>query len=609
MAKNRVTMASKPIQGTQWAVDEAMASSSDCLVAVNGNERKFLQWPNCSSTAGPHPNLFAKFDQRILRWVLLGIAIMLFILALVLGLVLGLTKARGYSTATNINLTVDLGYSKYNGSNMNNGVSQWLGVRYAAAPKGDLRFRAPQDPVPDGKTYMANARGPLCHGTPSTAYNPQNSEDCLFLNVFAPTKNTGLHPVFVYFQGGGFNLLSNSNLDGSSLINAADHDLVVVTFNYRVGPYGFLASKEVQEDGAINAGLLDQRMVLHWVQKYIHLFGGNPQHVTIGGDSAGGASVDLHMTAYGGRDDGLFHAAAAESQSFGAQRTVAESQYQYDALVARVNCTSTVNTTSLQCLRALNIQVLAGHNINIPTPGGAGQNPVFMYSNVIDGNFTTDYTYNLFAKGNFVKVPSIFGDTTNEGTIFTPSTINNYTDMNAFLKNNYCSLTDAQLAQIDAYYPHNSTQVYKGRGAYWRTAADAYGEMRYNCPGINISSSISAAGIPSYNYHWDVLATTNAASGLGVTHTAEVSSIWGSSGLPDSALIPTIQAYWTSFLRTKDPNVYKLGSAPVWTTFNATSLQRIHFVNNPRNVAMEGVDQVQKERCAYLSGIGPSIGQ
>jgi carboxylesterase type B len=313
------------------------------------------------------------------------------------------------------------------------------------------------------------------------------------------------------------------------------------------------------------------------------------------------------MTAYAGRDDNLFHAAAAESQSFGAQLTVSQSQYQYDALVSRLNCSSASNT--LQCLRKVDIKTLATNNINIPTPGGAGKTPLFMYSNVLDGNFTTDYTYKLFAEGKFVHVPSIFGDDTNEGTIFTPSKINNYTDMNNFLKNNFVNLTSAQLDTIDTYYPNNNGVQYSGRGAYWRTAADAYGEMRYNCPGINVSAAIDSAGIASYNYHWDVLSAANNASGLGVTHTAELHSIWGDSASPDSALIPMLQAYWTSFIRTKNPNTYKLKSAPTWTVFNGTDMQRIHFVNDPAQVGMESVPQDQRNRCVYLSNIGISIGQ
>jgi carboxylesterase type B len=101
--------------------------------------------------------------------------------------------------------------------------------------------------------------------------DPSTSEDCLFLDVYAPANKTALHPVYVFIQGGGFETLSNPNLNGSSLIEAGDHDIVVVTFNYRVGPWGFLASKEVQAGGNLNVGLLDQRKAFQWVQKYIEL--------------------------------------------------------------------------------------------------------------------------------------------------------------------------------------------------------------------------------------------------------------------------------------------------------------------------------------------------
>ena len=126
-----------------------------------------------------------------------------------------------------------------------------------------------------------------------------------------------------------------------------------------------------------------------------------------GGDSAGGGSIDLHLSAYGGRDDHLFNAAAGESPSYAMQLTVDQAQYQYDALVERVGCNSTKD--SLACLRALPIAKLQSANINIPTPGGGPGAPLYMYSTVIDGNFSRNFTYAEFESGNFVKVPVIFG--------------------------------------------------------------------------------------------------------------------------------------------------------------------------------------------------------
>ncbi|PBP16733.1 triacylglycerol lipase-like protein [Diplocarpon rosae] len=550
--------------------------------------------------------------RPVLFWwcLAIGICIMVLIPALVCGLYFGLGRVRSVQSISRDPRTVNLGYSSYHGIQTDDGISQWLGIRYAQVPVKDLRFRAPQDPVVDGVVWQADQRKPPCHFSPSSSLDTTHSEDCLFLNVFAPTDTNGtLHPVYVFFQGGGFNALASPDLDGNKLITAADHDLVIVTFNYRVGLHGFLASREVQADGDLNTGLLDQRKVLHWVQKYIHLFGGDPKHVTIGGASAGGASVDLHLSAYGGRNDNLFHAAAAESQSFGQQLTVSESQYQYDALVHRVGCNTTADT--LRCLRETDIQVLADNNPDMPFPNGPGYNPVFMWSSVIDGTFTTDYTYNLFATGKYVKVPSIFGDTTNEGTIFTPPQLNTTLDVLTFLSDNFPKLTAAHHREIEVLYP--MAEQYPGKGAYWKTGATAYGEMRYICPGIFLSASIASTETPSWNYRWDVLSTDNAKSGLGVPHAVESASIWGSSGAPDNVLTPLIQAYWTSFIRTYNPNTHKLDSAPTWETFGSGLVDgngsRLHIPNQPELVSMGHPPPEQITRCVYLSGIGASIAQ
>lgn len=115
----------------------------------------------------------------------------------------------------------------------------------------------------------------------------------------------------------------------------------------------------------------------------------------------------MQLMAYGGRDDGLFQAVASESNSYGQQLTVEESQYQYDSLIDRVGCKNEKDT--LKCLRGKDIKTIAKNNQISATPGGPGGLPLFYYSNVIDGDFTQDYAYKQLDAGKFIKVPAIFG--------------------------------------------------------------------------------------------------------------------------------------------------------------------------------------------------------
>jgi carboxylesterase type B len=199
-------------------------------------------------------------------------------------------------------------------------------------------------------------------------------------------------------------------------------------------------------------------------------------------------------------------------------------------------------------------------------------------------------------------------DVTNEGTVFTPKNINNYNDVNNFLKNNFVKLTASQLAQIDHLYPQ--AEQFPNAGAYWRTAANAYGDMRYMCPGIWVSTIFDKHALSAWVYHWDIAPQSNIDSGLGVVHCDEVNSIWNTAtALPESALNPTIQSYWASFIRTQDPNKLKLSSAPEWQRLDSVGLQRMHFVADPTKVAMEAVAADYYSRCNYLTSIGGELGQ
>ncbi|KAK3335830.1 Alpha/Beta hydrolase protein [Cercophora scortea] len=512
--------------------------------------------------------------------------------------------------------TVNLTYSQYIGQPLINGVTQWLGIRYAAPPVGNLRFKPPQNPPRYSTPQDAKAHGKLCLATRDNPANPSTTEDCLFLDVYAPSNATSLSslPVFFFLQGGGFNRNANPNLNGSGLIMASQNNMVVVTSNYRVGPYGFLTDGK---DVVANNGLRDQRKALEWVQKYISRFGGDPNHVVLGGASAGAASISLHLTADGGKDRGLFHAVAAESVSFATILTVEESQYQYDNFAIRLGC---AGNDSLACLRSKSAYELQSLNFNMPYPGSRSS-PIFMFNPVLDKDFISDLTYSAFREGNFIKVPAIYGDDTNGGTVFAPSDTSTLGQSNQFIKNQFPFISLEQLGSLNELYPNPNQTSCPASGCWWRQLSNVYGEMRYMCPGLFISNALKRHGVDaSYAYRWNVEDADQMKAGLGVPHTVELNALFGpfniqgdvpSSYFPNATnghAVPVIQGYWTSFIRSYDPNKYRCCGAAVWQPWDEHTRERLLFDTGGRT-AMESIDDGLKERCQYLERIGESLHQ
>ncbi|KKO98572.1 carboxylesterase [Trichoderma harzianum] len=502
---------------------------------------------------------------------------------------------------------VDLGYAKYRGVRLDAGVDQFLGMRFAQAPLGNLRFRAPQDPTPEKSIQDASKFGPICVAVSQTA-DANNAEDCLFVNVFKPssaTPNSNL-PVWVYIQGGGYAQNSNSNYNGTEVIKQSGDGLVFVNFNYRVGALGFLASEYVRRDGDLNAGLLDQRKLLHWVQKNIKKFGGNPKHVVIQGASAGGGSVTHHLTAYAAKKDNqLFVGAIPESPFWPTLRTVPDMEFQYHQLLSNTNC------SSLDCLRGLDTQALLNAAPNAPFIGAASDNPLplWYWLPVIDGDLITDHLYNHFERGNFIRVPVLVGDDTNEGTYFAFNATNP-SQVSTFLKNNYPYLQDPQLKSIIHAYPLEPPLP--KHAAYFPSAEAAYGESTFTCPGNTVAASVARFFDPRrvWNYHYNVLDPDNVANGLGVPHTFETSAIFGpgysdtaaaSYYTTNAAIVPVTMHYFLSFVTKLNPNVAKYHSAPNWDPWGQGTGQRIRLQTN--NTAMEPVPFDQIARCSLWKSL------
>lgn len=275
------------------------------------------------------------------------------------------------------------------------GLTNWFGVPYAQAPTGTLRLRKPIAPTASysGGTLQATASAPACIQFPSTpnvddlaqsdplslgalagssssdTLPPQ--EDCLTLNIYRPDGHSDQQlPVVFYIFGGGFEFGSSNGLDPTSfLAKSKDLDLPVmlVTINYRVGGFGFLAGKELSDEGNTNLGLRDQRLALQWVADNIKAFGGDPKKVTIWGQSAGAISVlDQTIIKQGKSENGdlLFAGAIMNSGSITPAQPADSDKAQkifdqvYDQ-VAKAQPTACSGAEKLDCLRSVDSEYFA----------------------------------------------------------------------------------------------------------------------------------------------------------------------------------------------------------------------------------------------------------
>ena len=357
---------------------------------------------------------------------------------------------------------------------------------------------------------------------------------------------------------------------------------------------------------------------LHWVQKYIHLFGGDPDHVVIHGDSAGAGSVAYQMTAYGGRDDHLFVGGMMESPFWPTHRTVAEMEFQYQRFAANVSCSAAEapNGDVLACLRSKDYPILQASDVASTFPNATGT-AEWYFLPVVDGTFSTDYLYNLFEQGKVVPVPVVVGDDTDEGTGFSPNATNS-TQFLDFIQDNFPNLSDADLQLINETYPEDGFGSFPLHAAYFPATEAAYGDSTFICPGIEVSNSLATFNSPSqvWNYRYNVLDDVDIAAGIGVPHVAEKTPIYGvnNSGACNypcsyetynAPIVPIVMDYWISFILTLDPNTYKNEAAPTWETWqaagNSSEYQRLRIQTN--DTAMEGVPSAQLGRCEVWKGL------
>lgn len=297
------------------------------------------------------------------------------------------------------------------------GVNVWRGIPFAAPPVGELRFRAPQPPEAWSGIRDAFELGPVSHqpadtrGTRFGGNTPIHSEDCLYLNIWTPAAYDEPLPVMVWIHGGTFvtGAGSQPQFDGTSF---AEHGKVIlVTINYRLGPFGFMHMSPFGQEFASNQGLLDQIAALEWVKLNIAAFGGDPQRVTVFGESAGSMSIAALLAMPAAK--GLFARAIMQS---GAAQTLPSEQGKYiaAALLAELGIAPDGDTSLLHTFSSEQIIEAAARMTKKLTGGSIGM----LFQPVVDGNTLPVEPAQAVKDGVACDIPLLIGTNRDEGNLF-----------------------------------------------------------------------------------------------------------------------------------------------------------------------------------------------
>lgn len=454
-------------------------------------------------------------------------------------------------------------------------VREFRGIPYAAPPTGNLRWRPPQPVVPWHGVRVADRFSPVC----MQLQRPMNqrdwneglirtSEDCLYLNVWTPAgSNTERLPVMIYIYGGGGvqGGASEPRYDGNSM---AKKGVVVVNMNYRVNVFGWLALPELtaesEHHASGNYGALDQLTAIRWVKKYIRGFGGDPEKITIWGQSAGSRSVCTLVASP--LAAGLFRAAIGESgTAMERMTTLAEAE------AAGVRFAGSAGAKSLAGLRAMPAaEILAAF----------AKHPHAMNGPIVDGWFLPRDAYHIFASGRQNHVDLLTGVTNDEGMALTPlrqappTTLAEYTDMaqtvfggdaETFLQL-YPAKTDAGVKRA---YHDACRDALLASHRTWARLQSADGTSRaylYLFTHVPPNPSGNGNSLPNY---------------VGAIHTTELLYAFDNlriKDLPwtdlDRRLAVILSSYWSNFGKTGDPNGPTL---PEWPPYNSKHEQLLEI--------------------------------
>ncbi|MBV8810522.1 MAG: carboxylesterase family protein [Acidobacteriaceae bacterium] len=459
------------------------------------------------------------------------------------------------------------------------------GIPFAAPPVGNLRWKAPQPVTTWSGTRQATEFGARCMQGDifgdMVFRDDGPSENCLYLNVWTPATSADEHlPVMVWIYGGGFaaGSASEPRQDGTNL---ARKGVVVVSFNYRLGIFGFFSHPDLAKESGHNAsgnyGLLDQVAALEWVQKNIGAFGGDPQNVTIFGESAGSFSVSALMASPLSRN--LFQRAIGESGAFFGKTLSAKSLSDSEDADTKWAKTS-LGTDSLAGLR--------GKPADELLQAALKERNVIRFAPNIDGYFLPEDVSSIFASGKQAHVPLLAGWNQDEGSYHTIFQKEQPTAQNfaAWAHSHFGENADALLK----VYPASTDE--EAKRAAQDLAGDQFtGYSTWKWIQMQLATGKSKVFVYRFEDAPPGQTSENGAQGenesRGAYHSAEIEFVFGnlaSKKLPwrpeDEKLSDQMSTYWTNFAKTGNPNATGL---PDWPAYDKQDgYQVMHLKENPQ---------------------------
>jgi len=465
-------------------------------------------------------------------------------------------------------------YSGRVGGQQEDGIWTYLGIPYAAPPVGELRWREPQPVEPWDDILYCSDFGLACPQPETPIYDVgKTSEDCLYLNVWTPAASPGERlPVMVWIHGGSFTT-GAASLDTYDGGNLAEQGVVFVSFNYRIGPFGYMChpslSAESEHGVSGNYGLLDQIAALEWVQENIAAFGGDPERVTVCGQSAGAISIiDMMVSPLA---EGLFDRAISESGSFYLAYPTgwATAQAREDTL-DKAYVTGEKIAVGLGCDKAGDVatamrekpadEVLTAAFDDYEAHTGVRFRPV------VDGWAIPDDPATLFGTGKHMDVPLLIGTNSDEGSLFLYGL--------KMTPQEYAGLMEAAYGpyaqEVLALFPPGRSEA-----EVLNALDDVITVMGFAAGARYAAACMEGKASDAYLYRFTRNPDLPLLGQFGVFHGLEIFYVFGNfmqevedvAGNPvDTGLSRTMMAYWVNFTATGDPNGEGLEAWPAYTS-------------------------------------------